>query len=86
MRTVSESRELNPPPPKIVSCGLTNSTFGLTWSTYPGKTYRVLYKDDLNAPVWTPLGADAIAADYLLSGSDTNAASGQRFYRVRQAD
>lgn len=74
------------PPPKIASCGLTNSTFGLTWSSYPGKTYRVLYKDDLNAPAWTPLGADAVAADYLLSGSDTNAVSGQRFYRVVQVN
>ena len=72
------------PPPQISSCAFTNSIFGLTWSAYPGRTYRVVYKDDLAAPGWTPLGSDAAAAGYVLSASDTNSGSGKRFYRVIQ--
>jgi hypothetical protein len=74
------------PPPKISSCALSNSAVNLSWSTYPGKTYRVLYKDDLNATSWTPLGSDSVAPDYSLSGRDTNASSQQRFYRVVQVN
>ncbi len=74
------------PPPKLASCTFSNSALNLTWSTYPGKTYRLLYKDDLNAPAWTPLGPDSLATGTSLSGSDTNASSQQRFYRVMQVN
>ncbi|HOX57725.1 MAG TPA: malectin domain-containing carbohydrate-binding protein [Candidatus Paceibacterota bacterium] len=72
------------PPPRFASCLLSNLAPVLTWSTYPGRTYRLLYKDDLSAPAWTPLGLDTVASDSLLSGTDTNAAGSQRFYRVLQ--
>ncbi len=58
----------------------------LTWSTYPGKIYRIVYKADLNAPSWEPAGPDSVAAGYLLSGSDTNLLAQQRFYRVMQVN
>jgi hypothetical protein len=74
------------PPPRLSEISLTNGVMSLTWSTYPGKTYRVLYKDDLNAPSWTPVGSDSVAAAYLLSGSDTNLVGQQRFYRVMQVN
>jgi hypothetical protein len=74
------------PPPRLSSTALTNGVMTLTWSTYPGKTYRILYKDDLNAPSWTPAGSDSVAASYLLSGTDTNLLGQQRFYRVMQVN
>ena len=74
------------PPPKISSCAVSNDAVTFTWSTYPGKTYRVLYRDNLNAPSWTPLGSDSVAPGYSLSASDTNAATPQRFYRVVQVN
>ena len=43
-------------------------------------------KDDINAPSWTPLGTDSVAAGYALSRTDTNALSQQRFYRVMQVN
>jgi hypothetical protein len=72
------------PPPRLSSVTLTNGVMNFTWNTYPGETYRMVYKPDLNAPAWTPVGPDTVAAGYLLSGSDTNLVGQQRFYRVMQ--
>ena len=74
------------PPPSISSCSISNSVVNLVWSTYPGKTYRALYKDDLNAPSWTPLGSDFVAPGYSLSSSDPSPSARQRFYRVIQVN
>ena len=74
------------PPPRISSARMTNSVMSCAWSTYPGKTYRVLYKADIMAPSWTPLGTDSVAAGYTLSRSDTNAPNQQRFYKVMQVN
>ena len=65
---------------------MTNNAVSFIWSTYPGKTYRVQYKDDLNATPWTALGFDSIAAGYARFSTDTNAPSRQRFYRVLQVN
>jgi hypothetical protein len=51
-----------------------------------GKTYRVEYKDDLNAANWLPLGGDRVAASASLDIVDTTAANARRFYRVIQVD
>jgi hypothetical protein len=51
-----------------------------------GKTYRVEYKDDLNAATWTQLGTDHVAQSTPLTILDHPGASPQRFYRVRQLD
>jgi hypothetical protein len=72
------------PPPVLSSAALTNGVMNLTWSAYPGKTYRLVYKSDLNAPDWTPAGLDSVAAGYQLSGNDTTLVGQQRFYRVVQ--
>ena len=74
------------PPPRVLSGTFTNGGFKLTWSTYPGKTYRVQFKDDLNTYPWTTLGSDSVAAGYALSLNDTNPSSRQRFYRVVQVN
>ncbi len=51
-----------------------------------GKTYRVEYKDDLNAANWLPLGGDRVAASASLDIIDTTASNVRRFYRVIQVD
>jgi hypothetical protein len=53
----------------------------LTWSAEPGRTYRVLYKDDLNAADWTSLPGDVVATGGVASRTDSSG-GGQRFYQV----
>ena len=71
------------PPPRVLSGTFTNGAVQVTWTTYPGKTYRVQYKDDLKASSWTPLGSDSVAAGYVLSVTDSSPSSRQRFYRLQ---
>jgi hypothetical protein len=47
-----------------------------------GRTYRVEYKDELNAPVWTPFGGNRTATDPILLITDVIFDSPQRFYRL----
>lgn len=74
------------PPPGISSCTLSNGAFNLAWSAYPGKTYRVQYKTNLNDAAWVILGPDVVAAGYAVSATDTNFPTDQRFYRIVQTD
>jgi hypothetical protein len=58
----------------------TNATF--THSALPGRAYRVDYKNQLDAPAWTPLATNRAAGVTVTiddTGTSTNA---QRFYRV----
>jgi hypothetical protein len=58
----------------------------LTWSAIPGRAYRVLFKDNLEAPVWTPLGGEVPAFSGAASATDSVPPAGQRFYRVLRVD
>ena len=71
-------------PPKISSFVLTNGNANFSWQTYPGKTYRVQFKNDLNDAVWTILGSDATAGGYLLSATNGVVGIQQRYYRILQ--
>jgi hypothetical protein len=51
-----------------------------------GKTYRVEYKNDLNAGDWTQLGTDQVATATPLVIIDNLGGRPQRFYRVSQLD
>jgi hypothetical protein len=53
----------------------------LTFQSAPGHTYRVEFKNDLNEPVWQPLGTNEIATGASLTISD-NSGGPQRFYRI----
>jgi hypothetical protein len=55
-------------------------------NTTSGKTYRVLYKNNLADPDWTQLGSDQLANSTTLTFPDTLNASSQRFYRILQVD
>lgn len=53
----------------------------IQWTAVEGQTYRVEFKDDLDAAAWTPLvtlTAPATSANF----TDTNASPVKRFYRV----
>jgi hypothetical protein len=73
------------PPPFIHSVALPDGRITFTIDTIPGHTYRVVYKDDLNAAVWTQLDRDFVAANTTASITDFGAL-GQRFYRVLRLD
>jgi hypothetical protein len=59
----------------------TNGSVLLSWNAYPGKTYRVQYKADLNQTNWTTLTPDVTASSNVASIADLPG-TGQRFYRV----
>ena len=57
------------------------------FQTIPGKTYRVEYKDDLNAAQWQQLnGRDYLAVGASLTVQDNIGTNPQRFYRIVQLD
>jgi hypothetical protein len=58
----------------------------LTFGTIVGKTYRVEYKDSLDAATWTLLAPDQVAGGISLTVVDNMGALPQRFYRVVQVD
>ena len=63
----------------------TGNQLTMGWESAPGQTYRVLYKDDLNAPTWMTLPG----AENLSSGGGTLSVmvdvtgTPHRFYTVR---
>ena len=73
-----------PPPPVLVING---SQVNIGFQTIPGKTYRVEYKDSLNAASWQQLNnQDYLAAGASLVVQDNLGANPQRFYRIVQLD
>lgn len=57
-------------------------TVTLTFSTLPGHTYRVEYRDDLIVGDWIPLVPDHFATGFALTITDDPGSAAQRFYRV----
>jgi hypothetical protein len=74
-------------PPTIsgMTC-VPGGSVSLTFPTSPGHSYRVEFKNDLNAPVWTPLGGEQFATGEEMTISDPGPAMTERFYRVRLLD
>jgi hypothetical protein len=58
----------------------------LTFSTSPGHSYRVDFKDDLDTPAWTPLNAVVFATGQQLAVTDSGPFPAQRYYRIVQLD
>jgi hypothetical protein len=54
----------------------------LTFSTVPGKTYRVEFKDSLADSNWQPVAPDSVALEESLTILDQTAPGPQRYYRV----
>lgn len=67
--------------PPVLAVNLGNNAVSLVWSAQARSSYRVQYKDDLNATDWIDLGGPVMATG--ATASTTDAGSGnQRFYRV----
>jgi hypothetical protein len=75
----------NQPPAeiRIVSASIAqNGDLQITWTAEAGKTYRIQFKDDLNAPGWTDL-TDVLAAGPLASHSIPRGVEPRRFYQIQ---
>jgi len=74
-----------PPAPTV---GINGNQISIGFQTIPGKTYRVEYKDDLNAGAWQRLNNQDYAAGAAtsLTVNDNLTGSAQRFYRIAQLD
>lgn len=66
-------------PPTLVNSSYAGGTFSASFQTEAGFSYRVQFKDDLNAAAWTEL--TIIVGDGSVK-SITDIAGGHRFYRV----
>jgi len=67
----------------ITLTALADGSTTLLWSSVPGKTYRVEFKDDLASSTWSQLAGDVFAIGPTSSKSDPLPdPSGRRFYRV----
>ena len=72
-----------PPAPQLGEITLqSNGTVEFQSEVIVGRTYRVEYKDDLNTPVWTPLGNNRTATEPVLMITDFISDSPQRFYQL----
>jgi hypothetical protein len=73
------------PGPTIFSTASVNGQTTFTFGTIPGRTYRVLYKDDLAVTAWTQLDREFVAANSSASITD-HITVPQRFYCVLQVE
>ncbi|MCW5553314.1 MAG: lamin tail domain-containing protein [Verrucomicrobiae bacterium] len=72
-----------PPAPQLSGFTLaTNGAVQFESEVIPNRTYRVEYKEDLNAPSWLPLGDTRTANGSRLTVADPVADRPQRFYRM----
>lgn len=71
--------------PLVHSVATLSGQTTFTIDTIPGRTYRVLYKNDINAPASTQLCPDFVAANSTASLSD-NVVVPHRFYQVVQVN
>ena len=56
----------------------------LSWSSEPGRVYRVVYKNSLSDTGWAELSGDITATASSISWTDNALpVSGQRYYQVR---
>lgn len=68
-------------PLRIQVTAATNSQASITWSSIPGTTYRVQFKESLDDLDWTTLSPDMLASDNVTSFTEVLQA-GRRFFRV----
>ena len=68
--------------PILVTIKVNGDTATIVWTAVRGLTYRVQFKESLEAPEWQDLSADQLAYDTEMSLEDTLVGRSQRFYRV----
>jgi hypothetical protein len=76
-----------PTPPSVTGLAFPpGGPFSLTFSTWPGHSYRVDFKTDLNSPNWIPLTGSLFANDIQITVSDPSPSPTQRYYRIVQVN
>jgi hypothetical protein len=69
----------------VSSMQIASGAPAFNWASQANTTYRILYKNDLNAPAWIAAGPDITATGATASWTDTNTAdTTQRFYVLIQ--
>jgi hypothetical protein len=68
--------------PVIASMGLTNGTVIITWTSFPGATYRVQYNDNLSDTNWNDVSPDVMATGSTTTQTNLLGDVPQRYYRV----
>jgi hypothetical protein len=54
----------------------------LSWTSFTGQSYQIQFKNNLNDPVWQPLGAPIPGTGSPLSATNALSSSTQRFFRL----
>lgn len=73
--------EVAPPPPNFSGWNISGGNVVLNWLSYPGKNYRVQYKNSLAAPTWSNLSGDVSGTGETVSKSDSLSQT-SRFFRI----
>jgi hypothetical protein len=68
--------------PFIDSVGIAGSQVSLSFSSVPGRTYRVQYKSDLGAPSWAATSLGDIPADTGETAASLPVGAAQSYFRV----
>jgi hypothetical protein len=76
----------NNPTPNFTQVSLDGAQLTVTWSTQPGRRYRLEASDDLSSSVWTPVTELLDASDSSLSATLGAEAAPRRFYRVASVE
>jgi hypothetical protein len=71
---------------KVTSILSTEGAATIEWEATPGKTYRLLYKDRLDAPEWSVVGEIIATSNASVLEDKATAGVSQRFYRVERED
>ncbi|MEO6034985.1 MAG: PKD domain-containing protein, partial [Verrucomicrobiota bacterium] len=75
------------PPPQIAAIiPSADGQVSFRWQTFPGKTYRIQFKSDLQDAIWSDWGNPITATNAILSIEESLTANPQRFYRILQVD
>ncbi len=70
------------PVPNLVTRVARDGTPYFMWTTVPGFSYQIQFKNSLSDPDWLPLGTVLSASQSALGTQDPSGPAGQRFYRV----
>jgi len=70
------------PPPVIQSLQVANGAAVITWTSTPGRAYRLESRDRMPDGIWLEASPPVIAVGPATSATNTLGAAAQRFYRV----
>jgi len=80
---VTEGYNCCGPRPQILSITHSGTDVTLTWSSQPGRSYRVQYVTNITDTNWTDVAGDVLATDVTASKTVSIGPFGQQFYRVK---